>query len=91
MQLGDEQMEERCVINYHQLELLKSLLDHHYGTNLSRDYLKGIFNGSEVVNEIQTYGVRDPIVFANAQLMLAKALGVPVREIGAQLLESQSL
>jgi len=81
-------MEDRCVIDYHRLEALKSLLDLHYSVNLSRAYVKAVFDGTEVVEEIRTYGIDDPIVLANAELTLAKKLGISPERIDAETLEA---
>lgn len=81
-------MEERCVIDYHRLEALKTLLYLHYGVNLSRAYIKAIFDGTEMVEEIRTYGIHDPIVLANAQLILGKELGVDSEDISDELLQT---
>lgn len=81
-------MEERCVIDYHRLEALKSLLDRHYHVNLSRAYVRAVFDETEVVEEIRTYGIDDPIVLANAELILAKELSVSPEEINAELLQA---
>lgn len=81
-------MEDRCVIDYHRLEALKSLLDLHYGVNLSRAYVRAVFDGTEVVEEIRTYGIDDPIVLANAELTLAKKLGISPERIDAETLEA---
>lgn len=81
-------MEERCVIDYHRLEALKALLDSHYGVNLSRAYIRAVFDGTAVAEEIRTYGVGDPIVLANAQLILAKRLGVNSEGLSGELLNA---
>jgi hypothetical protein len=83
-------MEDRCVIDYHQLEMLKNLLDSQYGTDLSRAYLKHVFNGLDIAEEIRSYGVDDPIILANAQLILAGELGVTVEAIDKSLLEESA-